>query len=215
MATIIQDDFADLVYAWCNDIYAEYGKPLKTSHDTELTKTYNWRYVTGISKKFQEWELDEELCKRFLRLAIGKLFSSKLRSKGLSVLHQSNLLNQTYQQLISEIEHKNQQLEIFRRAHNWLNKTVPGDKLTELLKKRTMSADPNLVQWFQAKKLPSVYIAFSKSCSQAYNKLTQYQRLLPPPTELYRLRYGCSEDQKTNFKEILKADWREPCPLPR
>lgn len=188
---------------------------MKEPPNTDFKKTYSWRYVASISKKFIEWELDEDLCKRFLRLALSKSSTMKLRAKGLAILHQSNILQETYDELVKDIRHYDQQLEIFKKSHEWLNKfAADGDKYKALIKRQSIASLPAMVQWYQAQKLSAPYIAYSVQCSKAYVHLAankSYKSMLPSPSDLYKLRYELPKHQQQDFKQILQKDWREPC----
>jgi len=75
----------------------------------------------------------------------------------------------------------------------------------------------NIVIWYQANKLPALYIALSKNCCKALARLKKQQvfdrDLLPKMTELYKLRLDFINkvDDLNKVRKILGKDWRELC----
>ena len=80
------------VFRICQDIYKSFGIDLRFPKARDVTKTYQYRYLTAICDKFKQWELDLNEVKRFLSIAILNSFKHKTIKKGLSALHQKNLL---------------------------------------------------------------------------------------------------------------------------
>lgn len=209
------------VWSWCSDAYLRAGRKLSLPVGTDPTKTYQWRYVTAIAKKFEEWDLSDEAAKKFIDIAVRIAKERGMLQKGLAVLHQANMLTLCYEQLQAESSSNLQALNSLRHIHTWLGKKFGDQNALEVLLDRN---DPdgfcNLTMWFQASRISPLYLALSRSCSKALARLNrdhpEERELLPRATEIYLLREEFLKDKGncSQAREIFEQDWREPCLLP-
>ncbi len=210
------------VWSWCSAAYLRHGRKLSLPAGTDPAKTYQWRYATAIAKKFGEWDLSDDAATKFIDIAVGIAKEKGLLNKGLSILHQHNMLELCHQKLQEESTHNTRTLESIRFVKSWLDKKIAGNNAVEVLSDRN---DPygfcNLTMWFQASRISPLYLALSRSCSKVLTRLdseNQDERgLLPKTTELYIIRSDFLKDQgnRRQARTILEQDWREPpCQLP-
>ncbi len=57
------------VWLWCTEAYLRCGRKLSLPEGTDPAKTYQWRYVAAIAKKFEEWDLSDEAAQKFIGIA--------------------------------------------------------------------------------------------------------------------------------------------------
>lgn len=208
------------VWTWCSEAYLRHGRKLQLPKGTEPSKTYQWRYVTAISKKFDEWELSDDAAKKFIDIAVSIAKEQNVLHKGLAVLHQSNMLERCYERLGQESDGNGQTLDSLRHINAWLAKKIgTRNMLGVLLSRENPDGFCNLVMWYQASRLTPLYLSLSRSCLRAIATLNRdhpdERGLLPKDTEIYLLRDGFLRDTSNlhQAREIFAQDWREPCLL--
>lgn len=209
------------VLAWCSEAYLRNGRKLQLPAGTDPAKTYQWRYLTAIAKKFEEWDLSDDAAKKFIDLAVNIAKEQNVLHKGLAVLHQSNMLERCYERLGRESHSNDQTLDSLRHVHAWLDKRIGVRNPQRVLTGReNPDGFCNLVLWYQASRLTPLYLALSRTCRRAIATLDRdcpdERGLLPRDTEMYLLRTEFLRDTSNlhQAREIFAQDWREPCPSP-
>lgn len=218
----LDSDRIEMIWSWCSDAYLQHGRRLSFPKGTDPTKTYQWRYVTAIAKKFAEWDFDEQTARRFLDIAVRHSKQTGTMQKGLAVFFQGNILDICYEKLQAESNSNSQTLDTLRHIRAWLQRKVGTRSLLDTLLDRD---DPdgfcNLSVWVHASRISPLFLALSKSCAQALARLNldyaEERGLLPKQTTLYILRdefLRGDVENLTQAREIFANDWREPCLLP-
>lgn len=207
MSTTISTDERILsIWEWCRDAFSQYGIKLSFPLNTDPSKTYQWRFAKSIANKFDAWNFDEETSKKFIHIAVAHAKSKNILKKGLAALHQNNMLEYCYKVLTSQQLEFNSQIETISRMKLWIDSKIgDNDPMKVLLNRQDKRSLPNIIIWYQSSQLSDVYIALSKSCSKALNKITDMseKRLLPSISALYLIR---SEflSEANNKRQILK-----------
>jgi len=192
MATISPTDAA-IVDLWkkCKVSYSRHGHKLSFPKDTDPRRTYQWRYLASLNRKCQEWEFGEQLISDFISIVVEYSKEKQIIRKGLAVFHQNNVLEICYKTLLQRQKLDNQRSDLIESAHKWLVGQIGGnDPLKTMLQRPKPKAFCNLTIWYEASKLPMLYIALSKLCVRAIKQLqgsTDLQ-LLPSLSELFMLR---------------------------
>lgn len=215
----VDDDRIWTVWNWCSDAYLHNGQRLKFPAKTNPSHTYQWRYVKAIAERFVKWQFDDDTCRKFINLATQYAKDKGVLRKGLSVLHQSNMLDICYEMLQRETDFDRQSMDSIESIHKWLARQFDGaDPLTVLLRRPREGAMCNLTQWYRAHRISDLYLAVSKNCCQALVCLARddpdERQLLPKSTKLYSLRCDVARDIATlkKSRRILGKEWRELCP---
>lgn len=197
------------VFSICQDIYKSFGINLKFPKARDITKTYQYRYLTAICDKFKQWELDFNEVKRFLVIAILNSFKHKTINKGLSALHQKNLLQISYEQLISSNNTQSQIDKTSQASHQFLEKLCEGKCASLVLSKRDgPRSNMLLTNLFQAGKINIEFLAINNMCRRiamdAISKDLQDAMFLPTLGKLYKVNLDLSANKAdfTNFKTI-------------
>lgn len=199
------------VWEWCLNSYLQRGLKLSFPKDTDPTKTYQWRYCQKLSDKLDEWKFDEETAKYFIDTAISYARNTKSFKKGLSVLHQGNILELAYSAIIDRTP-----FDSFVRTKRWLdNQLGDKDQIATLLRS-DKDSHSNIAIWHQTGRLSIQYITLSKKCCKAISILNNANsddvELLPSMAELYKARIELvNSGNKAKLKQILGNDWRELC----
>lgn len=214
----VATEHIEQVWHWCRRAYLRHGINLSFPKNTDPTKTYQWRYLSALATRLEEWEFDDRLSVRFVDTVVGYAKRRGLLRKGLSIFQQSNLLRVCYEQLRIADANEQANIETVARTRRWLESQRKSLSLVSLLLQRdTIGAYPNIVKWFQAGMLTPLYLALSRSCGTALLKLERQNEteraLLPPASTLLLLRtefLNCPE-RKLEIRDVLKDDWRLPC----
>lgn len=185
---LIKDDQIYTVWHICQDVYKNLGYDLNFPKGTDPKKTYQWRYLTSIVKKFKSWDLDENEIEAFIKIAANQVKISGLLHKGLSVLHQNNLLDVSYERLKKSSRNSEQNSCLIIKNHKWLlRQATDGDIRNILLKKQ--GSMKNIVLWHQSNSISALYIAISKMCMLVYDQLSAAElALMPTKSQLYLIR---------------------------
>ena len=197
------------VFTICQDIYKGFGIDLKFPKARDVTKTYQYRYLTAICDKFIQWDLDLNEVKRFLAIAIGNSFKHKTIKKGLSALHQKNLLQISYEQLISSNNTLSQIDQTSQSVYLFLKQFCDEKSAYTILSKREgPRSNMVLTNLFQAGKINIEFLAINNLCRKiamdAISKDLQDAMFLPTLGKLYVVNRDLSANNAnfTNFKTI-------------
>jgi hypothetical protein len=197
------------VFTICQDIYKSFGIDLKFPKARDVTKTYQYRYLTAICDKFIQWDLDLNEVKRFLAIAIGNSFKHKTIKKGLSALHQKNLLQISYEQLISSNNTLSQIDQTSQSVYLFLKQFCDEKSAYTILSKREgPRSNMVLTNLFQAGKINIEFLAINNLCRRiamdAISKDLQDAMFLPTLGKLYVVNRDLSANNAnfTNFKTI-------------
>src|SRR4051812_10357354 len=118
---ITSDDRTNLIWDWCRDAYLRLAnKRLSFPKNTDITKTYQWRYLKALERKFVEWEFNDVLCKAFIDVAIINAKKLKLFDKGLSIFLMKDLLSKCYNELTEKAHRNNDVITIISHPKKWL-----------------------------------------------------------------------------------------------
>lgn len=209
------------VWSWCSDAYLRHGRKLSLPAGTDPAKTYQWRYITAIARKFEEWELTDDAAQKFIDIAVRIAKEKGLLNKGLSVLHQANMLSLCYDRLLVESDTNAQNLDSLRHVRGWLlNKCDGRDLLETLLQRANYDGHCNLTLWYKATRISTLYLALSRACNRALARLNRdtpdERSYLPQATELWLIRDSFLKDDGnvSQARIIFAEDWRETCLLP-
>lgn len=204
-------------WQWCRDNYSRHNIRLAFPSNTDPTKTYQWRYLVALQRKFHEWEFTESLCKQFIAVAIDYAKQHRLLKKGLAIFHQNNLMNICYNHLNQKLKSNEFTISGLKRTKLWLSCFGTNDLWKVLLRRGEIGGYTNIVKWYQANHLGDIYLALSKSCGVALAKLAEScpeeRLLLPAASHLLALRIRLLHDIRFRYviKEILEDDWRKMC----
>ena len=206
------------VWNWCSDAYLRNGQRLKFPANTNPSNTYQWRYVKAIAIRFAEWQFDDDTCRKFISIAAKYAKDKGVLRKGLSVLHQSNMLDVCYEMLQRESDTDRQSTDSLEFTHKWLMRQFgEADPVKVLLLRPRTGALCNLTQWYKANRISDLYLAMSNSCCRALADLgrmnPEERNLLPKLTKLYSLRCGIARDTTVlkKVRKILDKEWRKLC----
>lgn len=219
MSTIqIEDNQVQHVWDLCSAAYLRHGSRLSMPANTDPTKTYQWRYAKAITAKFNEWDFDNDTSAKFIDIAAKRAKERGLLHKGLSILHQNDMLQICFQALQQEERGNKGNVVLLRDTKNWVDSQINGrDPISVLLARTSNRALCNLSIWYKASKLSNLYLSLSQSCRTALSRLSQQspdeRGQFPSAPKLYMLRVEFLNDigNKRHAQQIFNSDWNEIC----
>ena len=215
MKTSVDQNRTWQIWQWCSDAYLRYGHRLTLPANTEPYKTYQWRYLTAISSKFDEWGFDDQTAEKFINLAVGYAKRLNILRKGLAVLHQNNILTKCYEMLQNEVDSDQRVIDMLRRSKEWVDKQCGEKSLIDvMLSRANEDGFCNLTIWYRSNKISDLYLALSRSCCRALATLNGFESsVFPSKAHLYMMRIELSKNVHVlkAARRILFDDWRELC----
>ena len=200
-----------IVFGYCQDIYKEYHFDLRFPKSRDVKKTYQYRYLLAICKKFHAWGLEIHEVQRFLRIAINNSFKHKTIKKGLSALHQKNLLEISYEQLISTNANKKQASSAADMVLEYLTKFCGIETPSTVLRRReNIKSNMVITNLYQAGKISVEFMAINDICRKivigAIDDEAQDVMFLPTLGKLYKINMESlsNKDKFSNFDNIKK-----------
>lgn len=194
----------------CTQIYLRHGYNLKFPSNTDPLKTYQWRYISLIYAKFLEWNFDFETSKKFIEIGVKYAKEKGLLKKGLSVLHQNNMLEVCKRELDKELSKNNSLIDRLKSEHNTFKYLASKGKPLDFTNNVR-----NIVNWYMSNKITSIYLTLSRTCYFAIrdlNKIDNDSRLLLPSDErlyLTKLEFCKDQHRVCEGSKILGDDWRK------
>ena len=206
-------------WKWCQEAFALHGVRLAFPKNTNPQKTYQWRYVTKLAHRIDEWGLDRSTAKAFINFAVGYVKEKKLLHKGMSVFFQNNMIDICYDRMKKHSIGTCSRIQRLNEAHKFITTRCNNHPTVGvLLSREAFDKLRNIVRWYQSGDITSVYLAISVACTTALSKLAivapNERNLLPLESELYCLAIELSKDDnfRTQVRIILNDDWRmTPC----
>lgn len=199
------------VWQWCFESYLRNGIKIRLPIAKDHTQTYQWRFIKAITKKFIEWDFNQETCKRFIDIAVCHSKELGVLSKGLSVLHQHNMMNICYTKLKQESEKDDFTQKKLAETHNFLNSLKVNNLKSYLLKRPHQKALPNIISLYLAKKITVEYMSISKLMTdiltEIENSREDERSILPSDASLYFSRRKIFGSHKNSeiVREILQG----------
>ena len=215
MGTSVDSSRTWQIWQWCSDAYLRNGHRLTLPANTDPHKTYQWRYLTAISSKFDEWEFDDQTAEKFINLAVDYAKRLDLLRKGLAVLHQNNILTKCYEMLQDEVDSDQRAIDMLKRSREWVDKQRGEIPLIDIMLFRANEGGfCNLAVWYRNNKISDLYLALSRSCCRALATLNGFESgVFPSKARLYMMRADLSKNVHVlkAARRILFDDWRELC----
>jgi hypothetical protein len=202
-------------WKWCQEAFAQHGIKLTFPKNTNPQKTYQWRYVTKLACKLDEWGLDRSTAKAFINFTVGYVKEKKLLHKGMSVFFQDNMMDVCYDRMRKHSSNACSKIARFQKVHEFIiTRCHNKSEVAVLLSRKSFDKMRNIVVWHRAGDITTQYLALSTACTEALSKLAlvapDERGLLPTESELYCLAIRCSRDDdfRSKAKTILGNDWR-------
>lgn len=208
----------DAVYSICQEEFIKYGYRVKFPANTDPHKTYQWRYLEKLCKNLEQWDFDEGTARVFINSVAEYAKSKKLLHKGLSIFHQSNVLQICYNKVTKIQDNRTQRLETIQSIHNKLHVRCGSRPPLKVLSERGgLGCDYNIVKWYLNGDLNDLYLSVSEPCLKAITIVAQkdneQRRMLPQDSKIFGIWVAVSEDYdfKRELKAILGSEWRSLC----
>lgn len=203
------------IWKWCQEAFALHGIKLTFPKNTNPQKTYQWRYVSKLAHKIDEWGLDKPTAKAFINFTVGYIKERKLLHKGLSIFFQDNMMDICYDRMQKHSSNIDNRIKQFNMTHKFITARCNNrSAIRILLDRESFDKMRNIVRWYKSGDITNAYLATSTSCTEALAKLAivapNERLLLPTESELYCLAINLTKDGdfRTKAKTMLNDDWR-------
>jgi hypothetical protein len=206
----ITDDPAWPTWVLCRSVLRSLNYSLRFPKNTDPRKTYQWRYVTTLASRFDEWGFDKPTAKVFLEIAAKKLGAANIRRNGLNCFFSNGLMEAVHKELEALECDQADDLEGIKRSHAFV--TAKKDSKQSLLGRN--ESGYNLITWFMADRITASYLALSRSCSSALDAVRELDPLqadkLPTKAALFAKRRKALTDNEFVLaaKQIIGDDWK-------
>ena len=205
-------------WRWCQEAFAQHGVKLAFPKNTNPQKTYQWRYVTKLTNKIDEWGFDTPTAKAFISFAVDYVKEKRLLHKGLSVFFQNNMMDICYKRMHAHSSAVDNKVKNLRATYEFIT-TRRGQRtaISVLLSRESFDKARNIVRWYQSGDITAAYLAVSAVCTEALARLAvvapDERNLLPSNSELCSLAIGLSKNDelRSQARAILGPDWRTLC----
>lgn len=217
MVSVLSDiSDSEILEVWqlCSKAYLQHGVRIKFPEGTEPCKTYQWRFIKAITRKFKEWQFDVKTSEQFMDIAIAQAKQRNALNKGLSALHQPNMLELCYEILTKRNKQREKIVDSLNDMKIWFDSQIGDDKpIDVLLRRKNKRSLPNIIIWKQASKISDLFISLSRSCCKAVSTLQTDEveaRMIPSPISLFLIRADFLNEQNNvrQTKSIFGKDWR-------
>lgn len=179
--------------------------------NTDPRHTYKWRNLKRFIDKIDEWGLDERTAYRIVDAVVDYAKRrGQLKVWGLSALTSEKVLEVGIESIRQQIDKEADVLSRIAADRSRL----PATELLKYLSKKEGRASPNIVVLYMRGHISRYYIAFSRACWLAINRLPAAdRRLLPSVAELHRIRDTCKEDKDMiqQIRATMADDWCALC----
>lgn len=206
-------------WAWCQEAFVKHGIKLDFPKNTDPKKTYQWRYATRLSRKIDEWELDRDTARAYIKFAVEYIKDKRLLHKGLTAFFQNNMMDVCYNKMQNSISMTDNRIAKLIDTRKFLeSKCMHRPFVKVLLGRESFDKFRNIVRWSQSKDISQVYMSISASCTAALANLAiiapNERGLLMSDSDLYQSAQEFLSDNmfRLRAKTILGNDWRPmPC----
>ena len=202
-------------WKWCQEAFAQHGIKLTFPKNTNPQKTYQWRYVTRLAHKIDEWELDKPTARAFIYFAVCYIREKRLLHKGLSVFFQNNMMDVCFDRMQKHASSSSNRLMQLSTTREFIAARCRNrPTIAVLLSRESFDKMRNIVRWFKSGDITAPYLALSTACTEALAKLAvvapDERNLLPSESELCCLAINLTKDGdfRQKAKDILDNDWR-------
>ena len=175
----------------------KYGRSVDLPSNTDVTKTYGWRYIQSFVNNINKLEVVDNI-PFIINALVEHAYKQKLLHRGFAILNKVNLLEFVVNAAQKDVSNKRGRLEDFKRAMNFLRDQSGDTKLDDVLNRRVrMGSYTNLTKWFEQGHINKEYIALSKACINVMQKMDRVERqVLPLPIELLKIKHKLLADKE-------------------
>jgi len=188
------------------------GKMISLPKNTDLTKTYLWRYLKNFYDRCLEENLSEDEIPFALKgLVDASAADGSLHRNGITVLDRRDLLSLGIKRIEKEIRKENTMLNDLIRSYDYLIREKNDRRQLsnyDILKNRkNHDGYANITCWFLAGKITADFMAITTSCQRTIKEITGPEREMLPSDEEFkqRERQLCFRPNVLlRFKEVIK-----------
>ena len=186
------------------------GKKIDFPNGTDKRKTYLWRQLKAFIEKIDELGFDDNIAKEIVYALVKYAQEKKLLRRGSGLLARADILEIYEYKLAEDLKIESGFLHEIEQCKLFLSEQLEQKSANKnLLDRKRPGAYANITRWFQSGRLTKNFIALSKNCCRALNRLDQDERNeFPPDIALLRMRILCLQDRKraVRISQIMGSD---------
>jgi hypothetical protein len=172
---------------------------------TDLTRTYQWRYIVKFLEKMEDipWDTTKKIVKLAIEYAKENI-GTTVWSRGLWILTKSDIVDIAYEKAFKKMDVRETDIDKVIRSYQF---AMDHDFNFNSAKDDSF---PNIVIWYENGHICLTYMAMSNSCEKALSSLSESDRcMLPSKKEIESRRINCILDSNYNLKlkNIMKSDF--------
>lgn len=198
------------VFSWYKHSMKLAGKKIDFPNGTDKRKTYLWRQLKAFIEKVDELGFDDNDMKEIVYALVKYAQEKKLLQRGSGLLARVDILEIYERKLAEDLKFESSFLYEIEQCKLFLSEQFKQKSANKsLLDRKRIGAYANITRWFQSGRITKNFIALSKSCCKALNRLDQDERNeFPPDIALLRMRVLCLQDRQrvSEISQIMGSD---------
>jgi hypothetical protein len=191
------------MYLWFKQAMLSVGRKVKDSQCSDPSKTYQYRAVSQFVDKAREFGLDKNQMQTLVKEIVKFAKDRKLLYRGTAILNMSDIFSICCKRLEMSVESTDSLIQSIESAKAVVESGTP------LHIAERVGGYSRLYSLINSNAIPVEYLAVSRQCAAALERLTSDERgMLPSATDLLRVRVRLLIDKHTRDKlgNILGSD---------
>lgn len=188
------NDLTLYMYEWFIKIASSNGCKISYPRCSDITKTYQYRFVNKFVKEALKSDLDIDQMRLFVRKIVKYAKAKRLIHRGAAILNMSDIFDICYRELKEDINSADNYVKLISES----KKHITND----LNKPNEFGGYSRLTCLVDSGDIPIITLAVSRRCMDALRKLDHCERSrLPSDAELFKLRVKMLINKST-YNEI-------------
>ncbi|MHA1305464.1 MAG: hypothetical protein ACTSPI_17330 [Candidatus Heimdallarchaeaceae archaeon] len=211
ISTKIDKEFVLKVFGWYRLAMLSVGRGASLPKNTDPTKTYTYRAIKSFAQKMIDWEFDDSTIQIFIRIIVRYAKSKKLLAKGSYLLTMGSILDICHLELQRRSDTTDALTVELQKNHEFVKSLGEDNKviLSRLICPVSHNGCSGIVYHYSIGDIDLSYLALSKICNRALNKIPSEDRSeLPKTLDILKVRIRILNDNDNIdvAKSILKDD---------
>ena len=206
---ITADEKILLVYSWYKDaMFTIANRKIKEPSDN-FHKTYQYIWFKKFLDFVEENHLNDELGRIAMFSIIKYAMQKRILNRGAAILQHKNIYNIVLKTLELDANKEDHDLISIANSNRHLSGMDHDSRVEYLLKRDRIGASRKIVNMYTSKMLSEQFLAVSKSCRIAINKLDKESTSeMPSASKLFTIQQLISMDieKSSQIKKMLGDD---------
>jgi len=199
-----QDNRIAQFLKYCQHAFGAAGIKVSIPDNTDIRKTYKWRYVKAFLEQMDELGVDDDTIKEIIDEVARYAVKRKAYRMGLSILTSKAAIESCCDAILKRQQQQEHLIERLGREHKLVLST-------DLLARKSSNGLPAICRLYMRGDLSTECLALSRRCHKAMMALNKTERaLLPTGKALAMARIDMLLDRSfaAKLRAIFGRDWR-------